>query len=277
MFSIENVYLCVAANPSKDIDLDFIKWTLNPITHNVITTEGLVAEEHPDVLIRGLRDAIDLSAEMTMADWNTKFGCQTIFIPCTGELRHLSSSALRQLHERGGNYTKLVTDNIPEDCFLSYERWCKKRRPYGSIFCGKIGIGKSTFIRKRCLAPIDCDETIWQFFSSEEAAYYKKEIMAAVRSSDALRYRDLKSEMNSRINWSILFSKETNYEASALDQWLEYIPAHVLARFNVVELVVDEEVRKERLAKRGLDADTTAAFDNFYKTPAFVDEVIDIT
>lgn len=276
MFGIRNVYLCVAANPSKDIDLDFIKWTLNPITPNIITTKGLIADEHPDVLIRGLRDTIDLSAEMTMADWNTKLGCQTVFIPCTGELRHLSSSALRQLHKRDG-CTKLVTDNIPKTCLLSYERWCKKRKPYYSIFCGKIGIGKSTFLNKHSTNAIDCDKAIWQFFSADFQKYYKTHIKEAITEGNIAKYEALKAEMAKTINWSILFLKETDYEVSALGQWMSYIPSHILARFNIVELTVDEVVRKERLDSRNLDMKTVGMFDNFYKSPRFVDEVIDIT
>lgn len=275
IFGADNVYLCVAENPEKNINIKFIKWTLNPITPNVITTKGLVVDENPDVLIRGLRDSVDLSAEITIADWNTKLGCQTVFIPCTGELRHISSSALRQLHAR--NKSQLVLDNIPKTCLLSYKRWCSPALPYYSIFCGKIGVGKSTFIKKRCLSPVDCDKAIWQFFNKDEQAYYKESFKNAILSGNEVAYQALKREMAGAINWSVLFAKETDYEAPSLGQWMDYIPDHVLARFNVIELVVDEEVRKERLAKRGLNVATTVAFDRFYKAPKFVDDVINIT
>lgn len=272
MFGKENVYLCVAANPSKKVDIDFIKWTLNPITPNVIITNGLVADENPDFLIRGLRDAVDLSDEITMADWNTKLGCQTVFIPCTGELRHLSSSALRQLHWRGKK--ELVLSNISEEISLTYQRWCTKRIPYNSIFCGKIGIGKSFFLRKR--DSIDCDKAIWQFFNEDMREYYKKNIKEAILNHDLDKYEIYKNEMAESINWSMIFSKETDYEAPALGQWMKYIPNHILARFNIVELVLDETVRKERLAKRKLDTTTVEAFDYFYKSPRFVDSVINM-
>jgi cytidyltransferase-like protein len=275
MFGVKNVYLCVATHPAKNIDLDFIKWTLNPITPNIITTEGLVADECPDVLIRGLRDAIDLSSEMTMADWNTKLGCQTVFIPCTGELRHLSSSALRQLHKSG--LVDLVTNSIPEKCSLTYERWRKKRKPDNSIYCGKIGIGKSTYLKKKMAFSVDCDKAIWQFFSEDLQKYYKIHIKEAIMEGNIAKYIEHKTEMAKSINWSILFSREVDYEASALGQWLEYIPNHILSRFNVVELTVDERNRHKRLTSRGLNMKIVEAFDNFYKSPRFVDEVIDIT
>lgn len=278
MFGKENVYLCVAANPSKGVDLkflEFIKWTLNPITPNVIITEGLVADEKPDVLIRGLRDAIDLSAEMTMADWNTKLNCQTVFIPCTGELRHLSSSALRQLHDRG--LSKLVKGSILKEAELSYSRWCEGRKPYNSIYCGKIGIGKSTYLKTRSAGTIDCDEAIWQFFNSDSKKYYKQHMREAIMEGNVAKYEAHKDEMSKSINWSIIFSKSTEYEASALGQWISYIPNYILARFNIVELTVDEAERKKRLTSRGLDMKTVEMFDSFYKSPRFADEVIDIT
>lgn len=274
MFGSNNVYLCAALNKNKASNLDFIKWTLNPITPNVIINRGLITDEKPDVLIRGLRDTMDLSAEMTMADWNTKLGCQTIFIPCTGELRHLSSSSLRYLHASGK--IDLVKSNIPKEIELSYDRWCQGNVPFQSLFCGKIGIGKSTYLKTKHSNVIDCDKAIWQFFTEDEKHAIKKKFTRYINNQDYFLYNALLRDLNPRINWSILFSKTADYEVSSLGAWFKYIPNHILARFNVIELVLDESIRKRRLEKRGLNKKTVASFDSFYKSPAFIDKVISI-
>ena len=286
MFGRDNVYLCVAINKSKTIDPDFIKWTLNPITPNVIVAEGLVTDLNPDVLIRGLRDAIDLSSEMTMADWNEKLGCGTIFIPCTGDLRHLSSSALRELIAHKVN----IDVNIPSQTYISFKRWETGILPKRKLFCGKIAIGKSTYLKYLDEETLvdqtksipdnfvgDCDKLIWQFFDPSDKIFIKNQLTKIINSGNPLGYEAVLYEMSKKIKWNRLLSDEyINYEASSLGQWLKYIPIDILCKFQIIELEIDLTERLKRIKSRGLSIEDVNKFDQFYKSPYFVDELIDI-
>jgi len=281
MFGRENVYLCVAINPSKKIDPEFIKWTLNPITPNVIVTNGLVTNENPDVLIRGLRDAIDLSTELTMADWNEHLGCNTIFIPCTGDLRHISSSALRELIKHNVDIDN--DDNIPGQTHLTFKRWQVGKLPDRKLFCGKIAIGKSTYLSKLDLVnPTniivgDCDKLIWKFFDKGQKDFAKLNLTDTIKKGDNARYQNVIDEMSKQINWYELLSDEyRHYEVSALGQWMHYIPSDILCKFQIIELQLDENERTNRIKTRGLKTEQVIQFDKFYKSPYFVDEVITI-
>lgn len=282
MFGKDNVYLCVAVNPKKEIDSEFIKWTLNPITPNVIIAKGLVSHECPDVLVRGLRDAIDLSEEMTMADWNEKLGVPTIFIPCTGNLRHISSSALRELINLDVNIDQ--DENIPNETHLTFKRWKNGRLPDRKLFCGKIGIGKSTYIKNlEEEVPVgsnnfcgDCDKLIWQFFDKDQKKFIKKQLTYIISSGKSLGYHAMLEEMNNEIKWEVLFDGYYNFEVSALGQWINLIPNRILSKFQIVELTLDVTTRMERTKSRGLTIEQVENFDKFYKSPYFVDETIDI-
>ena len=276
MFGKENVWLCVAINPDKNIEPDFIKWTLNPITPNVIITDGLVTNENPDVLIRGLRDTMDLASEMTMADWNEKLGCNTIFIPCTGNLRHISSSALRELYHHKVDIDN--DENIPAQIHLSFKRWQKKELPDRKLFCGKIAIGKSTYLKDNFISVGDCDKLIWKFFDTEQKEYFKYQLTTIINTNpDDFSYVSMLKEMSEEINWYELFSDEyEHYEVSALGQWYSFIPVDILCKFQIVELTINEDDRLKRIASRGLYINQVKRFDKFYVTPFFVDEVIDI-
>lgn len=61
------------------------------------------------ILIRGLRNTIDYTHECQMAHINNDAGLQTIFIP-SFNTNAVSSSAVRELHQFGGN----IADYVPE-------------------------------------------------------------------------------------------------------------------------------------------------------------------
>lgn len=275
MFGKDNVYLCVAINKNKSIDPTFIKWTLNPITPNVIVANDLVVNENPDILIRGLRDSIDLAAEMTMADWNNELGCNTIFIPCTGRLRHISSSALRELHDHGILTNDILRNNIPSKALLTFKRWKTQSLPERKLFCGKISIGKSTYLNNNGMIVGDCDKLIWQFFSDVEKINIKKKLMECINNEDNQEYSDTLYKISKNINWDVLFSTAYfHYEVSALGQWMQYIPHDILTAFQIVELQTSDVNRMACMISRKLDVSLVKKFDKFYKSPLFVDEVI---
>lgn len=278
LFGRENVYLCVAINRKKKIDPQFIKWTLNPITPNVIIAEGLVANIDATILIRGLRDTMDLAEELTMADWNEELGRNTIFIPCTGELRHISSSALRELYYHGVKLDR--NDNIPSQTYLSFKRWQVGELPTRKLFCGKISIGKSTYLKKYLKNNIqhvgDCDELIWKFFTEKEKEFIKKQLTKIINGRTA-GYESVIAEMAKTIDWYRLLNEEyTHFKVSVLGRWMRFIPLDVLCKFQIVELVVNDDVRLERIKPRKLSEETVGNFDRFYQSPYFVDETINI-
>ncbi len=291
MFGKENVWLCVAINPKKNIDPDFIKWTLNPITPNVIIADGLVVNTKPDILIRGLRDTMDLAEELTMADWNRELGANTVFIPCSGELRHISSSVLRHLIEQGVNIME-GRKHIPHETYMSFRRWNQKKLPKRKLFCGKISIGKSTYLTSlEEQEPVsrrvggfvgDCDDLIWEFFDEKEKGFIKKQIADCINCEDVkmgkIGYDAIIKEMATKIDWYTLFGpKYQHYEVSAFGQWMGLIPYDILKHFQIIELVCDECDRLERIQTRGLTVEQVLKFDKFYKSPYFKDGTIDIS
>lgn len=275
MFGKENVYLCVAKNPSKELNLNFILWTLKPITKNIISTDDLVARLNPDVIIRGLRDSSDINEELNLADWNKEFGADTIFIPCEGKLRHISSSSLRELYNK---FDVDITNYLTQETLLSFHRWTQGNVPKRTLYCGKIGVGKSTFLSKVLSSKYgDCDKLFWNSFTPDEVVVTKNIVRSAIMSQDKKRYNDIIKTLASlrKINWeNILSDKYEHYEASSLGQWVDYIPPHILSKFKIVELETSDKKRIERLKSRELMFDEVQCFDYFYKSPTCVDETI---
>jgi len=144
VFGKGNVYIGIAHHPKKNQkDPMHTKWMINAVSNNsvIIPSDILLSDfckqNGFDLVIRSMRNSIDLVYEMDMAHWNTKLGISTIFIPCQEGMEKISSSALRELHHFG----KDVSEFCPP---FVYERWTKK--PKRIIIVGKIGSGKSSFI-----------------------------------------------------------------------------------------------------------------------------------
>lgn len=62
------------------------------------------------ILLRGLRDGTDLDYEMQMAGMNGAMtpDVQTIFIPASPEVRHITATLVRQIASMGGNIASFV-------------------------------------------------------------------------------------------------------------------------------------------------------------------------
>ena len=62
------------------------------------------------LLIRGLRDATDFDYEMQMAGMNGAMapGIQTVFLPASPEVRHITATLVRQIAAMGGDVSKFV-------------------------------------------------------------------------------------------------------------------------------------------------------------------------
>ena len=81
---------------------------------SVISFEGLVvnaAREHgATVMVRGLRDTTDFNYEMQMAGMNGAMApdVQTVFVPASAGLGHITGTLVRQIAAMGGDVSGFV-------------------------------------------------------------------------------------------------------------------------------------------------------------------------
>lgn len=85
---------------------------------DVATFSGLAvdaAREHGAIaLLRGLRDGTDLDYEMQMAGMNGQMapGVQTIFMPASPAVRHITATLVRQIAAMGGTVRSFVPAEV---------------------------------------------------------------------------------------------------------------------------------------------------------------------
>jgi pantetheine-phosphate adenylyltransferase len=88
------------------------------VSIDVITFDGLVvdaARQHNATLIvRGLRDGTDLDYEMQMSGMNAQMapGLQTVFLPSSPAVRHITATLVRQIAAMGGNISGFVPSAV---------------------------------------------------------------------------------------------------------------------------------------------------------------------
>ena len=84
----------------------------------VITFDNLVVEaarkNGATLLIKGLRDGTDLDYEMQMAGMNGTMApdVQTVFLPASPEVRHITATLVRQIAAMGGDVTPFVPARV---------------------------------------------------------------------------------------------------------------------------------------------------------------------
>jgi pantetheine-phosphate adenylyltransferase len=87
---------------------------------SVRTFSGLAVEVARDAgahyLIRGLRDATDFDYEMQMAGMNKAMApeIQTIFLPASPAVRHITATLVRQIASLGGDVSHFVSRNVAD-------------------------------------------------------------------------------------------------------------------------------------------------------------------
>lgn len=122
----DRVFVGVAVNPSKTYMFDvwqrieFVKNSIHKAhSHKVVVQEinGMVADfayhNNIDVIARGVRDANDLSSEISMAEFNVDIGnVDTILLPTRPELANVSSSAVKSIAKDFGNLSAYVTTQV---------------------------------------------------------------------------------------------------------------------------------------------------------------------
>ena len=73
------------------------------------------AREHgASIMIRGLRDGTDLDYEMQMAGMNRTLRpqVQTVFLPASPEVRHITATLVRQIARMGGRTAEFVPEDV---------------------------------------------------------------------------------------------------------------------------------------------------------------------
>ena len=84
----------------------------------VVSFENLVIDAAVDhgatLLIRGLRDGTDLDYEMQMAGMNRTLRpqVQTVFLPASPEVRHITATLVRQIARMGGRTAEFVPADV---------------------------------------------------------------------------------------------------------------------------------------------------------------------
>jgi len=116
---------------SHEDRLALLRATLEPIGRrtetefSVVDFDGLMvqaARAHgAKLIIRGLRDTTDYNFEMQMVGMNAQMApdLQTVFLPSSPHVRHISATLVRQIAEMGGDISAFVPANVLKALNLS--------------------------------------------------------------------------------------------------------------------------------------------------------------
>ena len=105
---------------THDDRLELLRATLEPVGRRtdtefkIVDFDGLAiaaARQHgAKLIIRGLRDTTDYNYEMQMVGMNAQMApdLQTVFLPSSPPVRHISATLVRQIAEMGGDISAFV-------------------------------------------------------------------------------------------------------------------------------------------------------------------------
>ena len=85
---------------------------------DIVTFAGLTVdaarEANATLIFRGLRDGTDLDYEMQMAGMNGTMakGIDTVFLPASPDVRHITATLVRQFGAMGGNVSGFVSREV---------------------------------------------------------------------------------------------------------------------------------------------------------------------
>jgi pantetheine-phosphate adenylyltransferase len=123
---VDHLVIAVGTHHSKaplfahDQRLDLLRRCMEPIGKRTDTAftitefDGLMVaaarENGAKLVIRGLRDTTDYNYEMQMVGMNAQMApdIQTVFLPASPHVRHISASLVRQIAELGGDISAFV-------------------------------------------------------------------------------------------------------------------------------------------------------------------------
>ena len=104
--------------------LALLQATLEPVgkrtdtEFKIVEFDGLAisaARQHgAKLIIRGLRDTTDYNYEMQMVGMNAQMApdLQTVFLPSSPHVRHISATLVRQIAQLGGDISAFVPANV---------------------------------------------------------------------------------------------------------------------------------------------------------------------
>jgi len=83
------------------------------VTFDTLTIDAARAEE-ATIIVRGLRDGTDFDYEMQMAGMNGRMApdIETVFLPASPEVRHVTGTLVRQIALMGGPITDFVSPGV---------------------------------------------------------------------------------------------------------------------------------------------------------------------
>jgi len=177
----DKILLTIAQNPGKaDKNVHLVKWRANPafpkFESDLITvaTDPMLADyatnQNCDVLVRSMRNPIDLAQEIAMADLNKEYGMDTVFVPGESKYSHVSSSAVNALRALHKNVHKFFVNDMQHARYLNV-------KPKRIIVVGNMGSGKSSFIKDHLSQKMHCmdmDSEVKDYLSTEASEYFKK-------------------------------------------------------------------------------------------------------
>ena len=109
---------------SHEDRMELLRQTLEPIgkrtdtEFEIVDFNGLMVDaaraRGAKLIIRGLRDTTDYNFEMQMVGMNAQMApeLQTVFLPSSPPVRHISATLVRQIAEMGGDISKFVPPNV---------------------------------------------------------------------------------------------------------------------------------------------------------------------
>ena len=132
-----HMVIAIGVHPGKtpmftsDERADMIRKVAGPLAQkagcrlDVITFSGLAITaakaEGAAVILRGLRDGTDLDYEMQMSGMNGKMapGIQTVFLPASPDVRHITATLVRQIAAMGGDVSAFVPSCVEKTIVAS--------------------------------------------------------------------------------------------------------------------------------------------------------------
>jgi pantetheine-phosphate adenylyltransferase len=129
---VDTLVVAVGINPSKKPlfshadRIALLKQTLDPVGERtdtefkIVDFNGLMVNaaraNGAKLIIRGLRDTTDYNFEMQMVGMNSQMApeLQTVFLPSSPYVRHISATLVREIAQLGGDISAFVPKNVLE-------------------------------------------------------------------------------------------------------------------------------------------------------------------
>lgn len=273
MFGEENVWIGIGKNPNKpDRDFERLKFSLLPITKNVIVFETLCGdvckEQDFDFIVRGVKGGNSLEQEEIQAYWNYKLSnkTQTILIPTPPEVAMISSSVIRELDSY-----KADEESISGCMDLDvYYRW-KNGAPRKTIYFGRSCSGKSTYLGRNVL---NVDKAIWDFVDDKIDKEFIKEQLVHQFKNTMIAFNMTIRNLSRHIDWKGLFAQSDNIDFPVIGTYFNLIPKYILAQCRLVKISTSGERREEFIKSRNVSKKFIECADHFYKDPPYWDDEV---